>query len=98
MRGQFVRGPIPLAWLEKASRLRSKACLLVALAIWYRRGIVGEHRPIKVTNKLVGRFGVTRRSKYAALKALANAGLVKVTGSPRKTPTVTVILVEETPD
>lgn len=97
-----------MAWLERASKLGNKASIIyVALAIWHRRGIVGEHRPIKVTNNLVAKFGVSRRSKYAALKALEEAGLLLVHRVNKKAASVMIVEVvdnttrmhnEENPD
>src|SRR4051812_11889091 len=51
--GQFLRGPIPLAWLEKAAKLPGKAPLAVALAIRFESGRRNNARSVKLTNPLV---------------------------------------------
>jgi hypothetical protein len=37
-RGEFLRGPVPMAWLLSASRLPGKA-LVVGVWLWFRAGI-----------------------------------------------------------
>jgi hypothetical protein len=86
-----LRGPIPLAWLTAAAKLPGKAPLAVALAIRFEEGRRGKAGSIKVTNPLVAKLGVSRKSKYAALQALQKAGLIAVDQEPRKAPTVTVL-------
>ncbi|EIC21447.1 hypothetical protein Thi970DRAFT_01655 [Thiorhodovibrio frisius] len=71
----FVKGPIPLNWLERAARLPGKA-LHVGLALWFRAGMVGDAW-VKLSNGLVARFGVERNAKRRALTALQGAGLVE---------------------
>lgn len=91
IRGQFLRGPIPLAWLARAAKLPGKSPLAVALAIRFEEGRLEAGRPIKLTNPLVAKFGVSRKSKYRAIDALEQAGLIEVSRSPRKAPSVRVI-------
>ena len=38
----FIRGPIPLEWLTAASAL-SRSAARLAVALWYRLGITGQH-------------------------------------------------------
>ena len=35
VQGEFLKGPIPLDWLSVAAKLRGKAPIAVALAIWF---------------------------------------------------------------
>jgi hypothetical protein len=88
--GPYVRGPIPLSWLSKAGEIGGKA-LAVALAIRFHSGRQRYARTVAVSNELVEQFGVTRKSKYAALDALEEAGLIRVDQRPKKTPVVTII-------
>src|SRR4051794_40604721 len=94
--GQFLRGPIPLVWLETAARLRGGSPLAVALAIRFQSGRQGNGQPIKVTNELVAKFGVSKKSKYKALKALREAGLIGLQQDPKKSPLVTILQVPAT--
>src|SRR3954470_13955123 len=70
IQGQFLRGPIPMAWLERAAKLPGKAPLAVALVIRFESGRRGGAGPVKLTNPLVARLGVSRKAKYAATEAL----------------------------
>ena len=38
IKGEFIKGPIPLPWLSAAARLSGKAPLAVGLAIWFEAG------------------------------------------------------------
>ncbi|WP_145279440.1 hypothetical protein [Tautonia plasticadhaerens] len=91
MPGQFLKGPIPLDWLSAAARLPGKAPLAVALAIRFESGRRGDAESVKVTNPLVARLGVSRKSKYAALSALEGAGLIRVSRQPKKSAVVTIL-------
>lgn len=93
IRGEFLKGPIPLEWLGRAAKLRGKASLATALAIWFE---VGRRRSneIKLTTAILARFGVNRKAKYRALKQLEGANLISVVRPPRKNPIVTVLIVD----
>jgi hypothetical protein len=89
IKGEFLKGPIPLAWLSKAARLRAKSALAVALAIWFESG--RRRSPeVKLTTKILERFGVNRKAKYRALTALEREGLIVVTRMPRRNPVVVI--------
>jgi hypothetical protein len=90
IKGEFVKGPIPLAWLTVASELSGKAPLAVALAIWFEAGR-RKSKEVRLTIAILRRFNVNRRAKYTALKALEKAGLVKVRRKPRRNPVVTIL-------
>ena len=89
--GQFLRGPIPLAWLSSAARLPGKAPLAVALALRFEAGRRGHGRDIRLTNPLAAKFGVSRKAKATALAALERAGLVAAERTPKRAPVVTII-------
>jgi hypothetical protein len=80
-RGAFIRGPIPLAWLDGALNLPGRGPLVVALALMYQSGL--ERSPsVRVTHKLLQRFGIPPRTSHDALAKLEAAGLVVVTKRP----------------
>ena len=83
VKGEFLKGPIPLAWLSTAAKLSGKASLAVALAIWFE---AGRHRSqeIVLTTAILRRFGVNRKGKYRGLQLLERACLISVVRSPRK--------------
>jgi hypothetical protein len=94
-KGRFVQGPIPLDWLQRAARLPGRSPLAVALAIFYKFGLQKRAPdPIVVTNVLAEEFGVDRKGKYSALKALEEAGLIRVERRLGKSPRVSLLGVE----
>ena len=90
---QFLKGPIPLDWLEKAALLPSKA-FLVGIILWYLAGIK-KQRTIPISNSITKRFGIGRSTKYRALKALECAGLVSICHQPGRSPLVTILGIHE---
>lgn len=98
VRGEFLKGPIPLDWLGRAAKLPGKAALATALAIMFEAGRRRSNQ-VKLTTAILNRFGVNRKAKYRALKQLEGAKLISVVRTPRKNPIVTVLPVDaELPD
>src|SRR5262249_6125014 len=90
IKGEFLKGPIPLSWLTPASRLRGKAPLAVAMAIWFESGR-RRSLEVRLTSAILRRFSVSRKTKYRALDALSKAGLIRVQREPRRNPVVTIV-------
>ncbi len=88
--GDFLKGPIPLDWLTRSAQLGGKA-LHVALAIWFERGRRNDDE-LRLTTKLLERFGVARKAKYEALRRLSDAGLITfVNATTGKNPWLRVV-------
>jgi hypothetical protein len=87
--GHFLKGPIPLTLINQATRLPGKAWHVYA-AIWYLVGI-NRHSTVNLTNTALKQFNVSRDSKYRALKALENAGLLTVVRTNGKNSVVTLL-------
>jgi hypothetical protein len=88
-----LKGPIPLAWLSAAVRLRGKAATAVALAIWFEAGRK-RSMCIRLTTPILARFCVKRKAKYSGLRALERAGLVRVERVPHQNPEVSILEME----
>jgi len=88
--GEFLRGPIPLAWLSRACALPGHT-VSVALAVWFLAGLRDRKTNLKLTTATVERFNIDRSLKTRALKALEGAGLIKVERNGRKNPIVTIL-------
>lgn len=74
---RFIKGPLPLAWFERAGRLKG-AALHVALYLWYRVGLKRSEE-VKLSLSAVARaFDLHRTSASRALSRLEEAGLVVV--------------------
>ena len=85
----FVKGPIPLEWVEGAARLPGKS-LHVALALWYLAGLK-RSMTVSVSNRALRPFGVDRFAKRRALNWMAKAGLVRVETVNGRSPTVEIV-------
>lgn len=89
----FLRGPIPLDWLTRATSLQGRA-LHVALALWFLAG-VRKTWSVPLSNETAELFGVQRYAKYRALTALERAGLVTIQKKQGRSPIVTLLDIEE---
>lgn len=89
---RFIRGPIPLWWVERASWLPGRA-LAVGMAIWFKSGMTLPGAEVPVTPALVKPFGVTRQARYRAVRALENAGLIVVSRHRGRCPRVRIVRV-----
>jgi hypothetical protein len=87
---RYLRGPLPLDWLETALVLPGQA-INVGLAIWFTAGVRKSQRDLSVSNELVAQFGVTRWSKYRALAQLKRAGLIAIKQTGKSAPRVTLL-------
>ena len=85
----FVKGPIPLPWLEIAARLPGKS-IHAGLALWYVSGLT-RSRSVPLSNIASRRFGLDRNAKYRALQWLEEAGLVAVQRKLGRAPLVTIL-------
>ena len=86
---KFLKGPIPLKLISRATQLPGKAWHVYA-AIWYIAGIK-KSQTIKLSQQVLNEFCVNRFAKYRALEALAKAGLIRYQSNDGKNPLVTLI-------
>lgn len=75
--GAFIRGPIPLAWLDGALKLPGPTALRVALALHYQSGIEKSSK-VRFTQKLMRLFRVCPRSASRSLNLMQAGGLLRV--------------------
>jgi hypothetical protein len=96
---QFIRGPLPLEWLQKASNI-SRTAGVVGLIIWgiaYQRKLWGQDSQrrtsgyIKVTNQNCLKWGVCGNSKNTALRLMDEAGLIRLDLKRGRSPIVQII-------
>jgi DNA-binding MarR family transcriptional regulator len=85
---RFLKGPIPMRWLNAAASLPGKT-MNVAVCLWHLVGITGSHE-VKLTGGTLADAGVKRHAAYRALKALEAAGLVQVQRHRGRCPIVTI--------
>jgi hypothetical protein len=72
----FLKGPIPWNWVSKAAQLHGKA-LHVGICLWYLAGLKIS-RVVPMSMERLLELGVNRFAAYRGLKALEEAGLVRV--------------------
>ncbi|MBT6483436.1 MAG: hypothetical protein HOK71_02030 [Planctomycetaceae bacterium] len=73
-----------------ATALSGKYPLAVALVIWFQAGLEKRRTKLRLTTKMIERFGVNRQAGYRALAALEDAGLVTVDRKPGRCPLVSI--------
>ena len=86
---RFLKGPVPLNWLEAAARLPGKS-LHVGVVIWFAAGL-SRSRSVSLSNRLGLRFGLDRNAKYRALAWLEGANLIAVRRQLGRAPEVTIL-------
>jgi hypothetical protein len=86
---RFIKGPLPLSWLQRAAALPGKA-LHVALGLWYVRGLCCSVTfPFK--RRVAREFGISPDATYDALTNLEAAGLIRVDRHRGRSPIVTIL-------
>lgn len=88
----FLKGPVPLRWLQTAARLPGKS-LHAGVALWYVAGLT-RSPCVPLSNIAGDKFGLDRNAKYRALAWLEGAGLVKVERKLGRAPVVTIVVPE----
>lgn len=86
----FIRGPLPLNWFARASKLPRKNAILVGLVLYYLAGLRRDNVGLVLAAKRCEVFGLGRKAVQRGLKDLERADLVRVTRQPGKAPRVDV--------
>jgi hypothetical protein len=87
-REHFVK--VPGIWVERLTEARYIATYRVALHLLYQHWKMGG-QPILLANGILRMEGVTRGTKWRALRELEQFGLIVIDRRPRKSPLVMVI-------
>ncbi len=99
---EYVRGPLPLKWFQRASTI-SRTAAVVGMIIWriaYQTKLWGydsQRRTsgsIKVTNQTCKKWGVCGNSKNTALRLMEKAGLIRLELKRGRSPVVQIIDAE----
>jgi hypothetical protein len=89
MRRKFIKGPIPLAWLDGVLLMGGRA-LNVALAIWYQVGL-RKSKTITLPRTTTKLFRVTRHNVWRALKRMEEARMIFVLRRKGKLSHITIL-------
>jgi DNA-binding transcriptional ArsR family regulator len=87
----FLKGPIPMAWLNEAAKLPGKSINL-GLAIKWLAGM-SKITAFKLTRKALDQLDISRDAASDALKRLEERGLIRVQRAPGQRPTVEILSV-----
>ena len=87
--GNFIAGPLNVAWLSKARKLGVTA-LWVGLGLWYIRGL-RRADSFLVSNLMMQGWNVSPDAKSRALRALEKAGLITIERREKRSPRVTLM-------
>lgn len=74
--GKFLKGPIPLAWIETAMALPGRA-LAVGVLLWFEAGCA-RGDTVDLTYARLARRGLPENTARRGLRALERAGLVTI--------------------
>jgi hypothetical protein len=88
-RRQFIR--FPWAWMDRLRPTTSGSTYRLALVLVYEHWRTGG-RPIVLSNIAAAKEGVSRHSKWRALRELENLGLVVLERRPKGSPTIRLIM------
>ena len=91
--GLFLRGPIPMQWLNDASKLGVSA-LWVGCVLWHLAGLK-RSGTFPVSNLHMHRWGINRYAKSRGLIALERANLITIKDRGKRSPKVTILVGEE---
>lgn len=91
---KFVRGPIPMNWIQAAIPLGRKS-INVVLAVWFLAGFKRENK-VKLTAATLVDFDVTPQAARAILRRFESAGLIRVDRKRGRSPIVTILSVQTT--
>ena len=87
--GKFLKGPIPMSWIETASTLPGKA-LVSGLVIWFER-FCSKSTSVKFSLRKLADKGIPKSTGRRALRALEKAGLISVRRPSGRSMEVTLI-------
>lgn len=88
----FLKGPVPLRWLQAAAVLPGKS-LHAGVALWYVAGLT-RSTDVPLSNVAGDKFGLDRNAKYRALAWLEGAGLIRVERKLGRAPVVTILALD----
>jgi hypothetical protein len=87
-RGEFICGPIPLAWLTVAAQASAAAAYLGVL-LWHLARMRGE--PVVLSHSALTRYGFKPRQALRLLRQLAETCLIRLDIVPGKAPRVRIV-------
>lgn len=90
--GAFIRGPIPMDWLAKASRIPRRNAVLVGLVLFHLAGMRSERIGLVLCVERCKPFGLGRKAVQRGLAELESNGLVRVDRGSGRCPRVDLVI------
>jgi DNA-binding transcriptional ArsR family regulator len=91
VRGKFIAGPVDVNWLSQARKL-GVTPLWVGLCLWFLRGLKRSDNFI-VSNLIMKEWDVLPDAKRRGLRSLEKAGLITIERRGRRSPRVTLLVI-----
>jgi len=86
--GEFIMGPIPVAWLTAAASV-SLAAAYLSFILWHLARLRGE--PLVIAHKTLERYGIRPRHALRLLRGLEAAQLIAMELETGKAPRVRLV-------
>lgn len=95
--GDFIKGPIPLKWINKAFPFHRRT-LLTALSVWHLYEL--KRRPIefKYSYSMASKFGLKRTSAWRGLSDLEGLNLISVKRIKGGSPLISILIKNQSED
>ena len=90
--GAFIRGPIPMDWLARASRIPRCNAVLVGLILFHLAGLRSGRTELVLCVERCKQFGLGRKAVQRGLADLESNGLVRVDRGPGRCPRVDLLI------
>ena len=87
----FIKGPIPLDWITRATSIPRRNAMVVGLVLFYLAGLKKERTGLVLTVKRCKPFGLARKSVQRGLADLEKSGLIRVSRLAGQSPRVDII-------
>ena len=87
----FVRGPIPLEWLIRATSIPRRNALVVGLVLFYLAGLNKDRTGLVLSVRRCKPFGLERKSVQRGLADLEKLGLIRVSRLTGRSPRVDIL-------
>ena len=86
----FIKGPVDLEWISKASHLPGKA-LNIGLALMYVSGLTNSIEDLKLSPKHLETFNVAGKTAARILNLMEEHGLVEIKRAKGRKHRITII-------
>jgi hypothetical protein len=78
----FIRGPIPVWWIQLAGKECGPSAVIVGILLFLWMGL--KRKPAPISRLEIGKWGISRNTRDAALKELLSARLITITKSGKR--------------